>query len=539
VESPSRAAADPDQRKLADLGTLTLRYAFPAAVAVVAIGVGLRFFTTSAAWLDEAISINISKLPISKIPGALRHDGAPPLYYVVLHFWMRLFGTGDVAVRALSGVASVITLPFAFVAGKRLAGRAGGWSALVLLASSPFALSYATSARMYSLMILWSLLLFLALARALEESSRGRLIAVGVLTALILYTHYWGLYFVIVAGLWLLYQGLGLPKSGINGLRPRALKSLRNGGLDRAQIGHLRALAAMFTGSLAFLPWVPSFVFQTLHTGTPWSNPAGPADILGVLGEYSGGGAWGTALGLTLFTLLLLGLFGRSIDGRQVLVQLHMRRRSKPLAFAFFGTLVFAVLCGVIAQAAFVGRYTAVVFPFFILMIGVGATVFADRRVLAVVLAWACLCGMVVGIDSNTSPRTEAVRVAAVINQVASPGDLVVYCPDQLGPDASRLIHVPVQQATFPRETLPDRVNWVDYRKVIEQTNAQQFASDMIARAAGHDLWFVWRDGYPGLDGKCGRVFTWLQDLRSNGQELVQNQPGTYYEHEALTRFPV
>jgi mannosyltransferase len=539
VESPSRAAADPDQRKLADLGTLALRYAFPAAVAVVAIGVGLRFFTTSAAWLDEAISINISKLPISQIPGALRHDGAPPLYYVLLHFWMRLFGTGDFAVRALSGVASVITLPFAFIAGKRLAGRAGGWSALLLLASSPFALSYATSARMYSFMILWSLLLFLALARALEVSNRGRLIAVGAATALILYTHYWGLYFVIVVGLWLLYQGLGLPERGWRGLRPRALKPLRDGGLNRSQSDHLRCLAAMFVGSLTFLPWVPSFVFQTLHTGTPWSNPAGPFDILGVLGEYSGGGGWGTALSLTLFTLLLLGMFGRSIDRRQMLVELHMRRRIKPLAFAFFGTLVFAVLCGVIAQAAFVGRYTAVVFPFFILIIGVGASVFADRRVLAAVLAWTCLCGMVVGIDSNTSPRTEAVRVAAVINQVASPGDLVVYCPDQLGPDASRLIHVPVQQATFPRETLPDRVNWVDYRKVIQQTNAQQFASDMIARAAGHDLWFVWRDGYPGLDGKCGRVYTWLQDLRSNGQELVHNQPGTYYEHEALTRFPV
>jgi mannosyltransferase len=526
-------------RRSTDLGTLALRYAMPVAFIVVAIGVGLRFYTTSAAWLDEAISINISRLPISQIPGALRHDGAPPLYYVLLHFWMGLFGTSDFAVRSLSGVASVITLPFAFIAGKRLAGRAGAWAALLLLATSPFALMYATSARMYSLMILWSLLLFLALARALEVPSRGRLIAVGAATAVILYTHYWGLYLVVVVGLWLLYRGLGLAGQGWGGLRPRTLKHLRNGGVDQLQTNRLRCLAAMFIGSLTFLPWVPSFIFQTLHTGTPWSNPAGPADILGVLGEYSGGGAWGTALGLTLFTLLLLGMFGRSIDGRQVLVELHMRRRIKPIAYAFFGTLVVAVLAGVIAQAAFVGRYTATVFPFFILIIGVGATVFADRRVLAVVLAWTCLCGLVVGIDSNTSPRTEAVLVASVINQEASPGDLVVYCPDQLGPDASRLIHVPVQQATFPRETLPARVNWVDYRKVISETNAQQFAADMIARAAGHDIWFVWRDGYPGLQGKCGNVYTWLQDLRSNGQELVHNQPATYYEHEALTRFPV
>ena len=192
-----------------------------------------------------------------------------------------------------------------------------------------------------------------------------------------------------------------------------------------------------------------------------------------------------------------------------------------------------------IAQAAFVGRYTAVVFPFFILMIGVGATVFADRRVIAVVLAWCCLCGIVVGIDSNTSPRTEAVKVAAVINQVASPGDLVVYCPDQLGPDASRLIHVPVQQATFPRETSArtGQLGRLPQDDRADKCPAVRVGHDRSSR--GHDLWFVWRDGYPGLDGKCGKVFTWLQDLRSNGQELVHNQPTTYYEHEALVRFPV
>ena len=55
-------------------------------------------------WLDETLSVNIARLPLTKIPQALSHDGAPPLYYVLLHFWIRVFGDGDVAVRALADI---------------------------------------------------------------------------------------------------------------------------------------------------------------------------------------------------------------------------------------------------------------------------------------------------------------------------------------------------------------------------------------------------------------------------------------------------
>ena len=58
--------------------------------AFVVIGcAGLVFFsyTRSALWLDEALTVNIARLPLSQLQDALKHDGAPPLYYVLLHFW--------------------------------------------------------------------------------------------------------------------------------------------------------------------------------------------------------------------------------------------------------------------------------------------------------------------------------------------------------------------------------------------------------------------------------------------------------------------
>ena len=73
----------------------------------VAGGVALRFLTRSQLWLDEALSVNIAKVPLGQLPNALRHDGSPPLYYLLLHWWIAVVGAGDVAVRALSAAFAV------------------------------------------------------------------------------------------------------------------------------------------------------------------------------------------------------------------------------------------------------------------------------------------------------------------------------------------------------------------------------------------------------------------------------------------------
>src|SRR3954468_7630871 len=79
-----------------------------AVAGVIAAGVALRFIARSDLWADEVLSVNISRLPISDLRGALRHDGAPPLYYALLHVWMSVFGTGNEAVRSLSGLFGVL-----------------------------------------------------------------------------------------------------------------------------------------------------------------------------------------------------------------------------------------------------------------------------------------------------------------------------------------------------------------------------------------------------------------------------------------------
>ena len=46
-------------------------------------------------WIDEGLSVGIADRPLDDIPGVLRQDGSPPLYYLLLSLWMDVFGSSE------------------------------------------------------------------------------------------------------------------------------------------------------------------------------------------------------------------------------------------------------------------------------------------------------------------------------------------------------------------------------------------------------------------------------------------------------------
>ena len=89
-------------------------------------------------WIDEGLSVGIADRPLGDIPDALRLDGSPPLYYLILHGWMQLAGTTEEAVRSLSLVFALLTVPVGWWAAGSLFGTRAGWMAAVLFATNPF-----------------------------------------------------------------------------------------------------------------------------------------------------------------------------------------------------------------------------------------------------------------------------------------------------------------------------------------------------------------------------------------------------------------
>src|SRR5947207_349623 len=136
-------------------------WAVIGAILVVLIGFSAFIRTryiSGQFWMDEAITTGIASHPLGQIPGLLRHDGSPPLYYFLLHFWIQGFGAGETATHWLSLLFGLLTIPAAFWAGTSLIGRRAGLYAATLFAFAPFLTQYAGETRMYELMGLLGIL---------------------------------------------------------------------------------------------------------------------------------------------------------------------------------------------------------------------------------------------------------------------------------------------------------------------------------------------------------------------------------------------
>ena len=218
-------------------------------------------------WIDEGISVGISSHPVASLPRILRRDGSPPLYYLILHGWIRLFGTSEVALHALSLVFAIAVIPVSFWLARRLFGLAAGWITAVLAATNTYLTTYGHEVRMYTLLVLLSTVACGCFLQAFVFRRRAYLPWFALSLVATLYTHNWGL-----------FLGMGFAVAG--GLcwlkAPDRPAVLRDGVLAFGAVG------------LLYLPWLPTLVYQARHTGAPWSETPVAREAISAVGQVLG-----------------------------------------------------------------------------------------------------------------------------------------------------------------------------------------------------------------------------------------------------------
>jgi len=148
-------------------------------------------------WGDEAFAAVLAQhLPL-EIIAKVAKDTSPPLYYLFLHFWMRLFGTSEIAIRALSFSFFLLTCFFIYLIGKKLFGQKTGILAAALSLVNPFLFHYAFEGRMYALLVLACTA---SIYFYLKKSWFWYIVA----TLAALYTHHFALLVIAVQGIWFL-----------------------------------------------------------------------------------------------------------------------------------------------------------------------------------------------------------------------------------------------------------------------------------------------------------------------------------------------
>jgi mannosyltransferase len=148
---------------------------------------------------DEPFSIYHAQLNVSSIIEHLRNGNNPPLYEIILHFWINLFGISEFSVRFPSFIFSVLTVLYIYKIGKNYFSYQIALISSLLFSFSNYHIAFAHEARVYSLFALlttMSMYFFLVICNK-QKNFKYFLILLSINITL-LYSHYLGFYVIAI-----------------------------------------------------------------------------------------------------------------------------------------------------------------------------------------------------------------------------------------------------------------------------------------------------------------------------------------------------
>lgn len=427
-------------------------------------------------WIDEGLSVGISSHSFLDIPGVLRLDGSPPLYYMVLHVWMAVFGDGQATTHVLSLCFSLAAIPVAYWAGAGTFGRRAGAFAAILAAINPFLTYYAQETRMYALVSLLALLVAASIVRVFVFRRRAFIPLFSASLVALMYTHNWGLFLAV-------------------GTAIALVPALRAAPDRRAFLKDV--VIAYGAVAIVYAPWLPTLAFQAAHTGAPWSERPSVGDVFGPISNMLGGETVPLAL------LLAGGAGLATLVGSHVTLPAVRIGSAASEADTVRRTAVWVLitlpLAGLLVawtasqlSPAFTGRYFAVFVGPTLLLAGIGLASAGRLGIITLLI----ICALWWDPRTGAIERKSDVRVvAAKIKADVYPGDLVV----SIHPEQTPVLHY----------YLPDGLRYADAISMVQDP-----------------LVFDWRDALTRLqDAKPSRVLaSYVSSLRP-GQTLVLVSP--------------
>jgi uncharacterized membrane protein len=328
------------------------------ALLLIVVGAAFRFYALDhqSLWNDELFSLHVANLSLSKISGQLEQsDVHPPLYFALLHFLVKWFGTNEWALRFLSALFGSLTVGAVFLATRELFSEESAMWASLLCLIAPFHIAYSQEARPYALAGFLCVLSLFALHEAwVRKQSRYYTLYI-LATAAALYTHHWVIFLFSTQTVFIVTDGLVRRES----LRLPLLTCL--------------AIAVLY------IPLAGTVLHQTERVNASpwfWSEPASLNHLLWTALAFSGGyfklasSVFESPLGVKI----IVGTVSLSLLGLTAWVARKQDARASHIVLvSIFGTLAIAFAVSIFRPEAYLWyRYPVIIFPLFCIALGVG-----------------------------------------------------------------------------------------------------------------------------------------------------------------------
>ena len=335
---------------------------------ICCVGFFLRFYDLGGEsyWFDEKMSLYFSQQNLVSIFNPPPYEiQIPPLYYVLLHFWIGLLGTSELAVRSLSAIFGSLSILAIYKLGKYLFNVKIAIYSSLILAVSIFQIYFSQEARMYSLLTLTTLISIFFFLKSLNENRLRFWVSYIIVSILMLYSHFYGIFILIFQFFYLVFyyrNKTGYAKNGF---------------------------IAFFLVILGFVPWVIK-IFETTpyilegYSAIAWIPEPNIIVILETILIFCNS----SVISLLVFGYSTTGIF--KLDGvKKYFNRSSFFERLKRIKTGFFDPqkfsinfclfwmaipIILSLLISLIFQPIYIPKYLILVSPAFYLLVSKGLT---------------------------------------------------------------------------------------------------------------------------------------------------------------------
>lgn len=374
------------------------------------------FISSNSLAGDEPFSVYHAQMNITSIINLLSEGNNPPLYEIILHFWIKIFNISEFSVRIPSLIFSCLTLIYIYKIGlKYLNNRIAFYSSFVFIFSN-YHILFAHEARVYAFLgmitaismyyfigIIYDFKIFSEVNKknAFNFKETSKYLILGVVNTLIIYSHYFGFFILIVQIIFLLLN------------LQIIIKLWKN------------LLISFTITALLYLPNILVFFNRFIESsgGTWVQPPEGLECVYNMLWKFSNA---------PLVTVCIISLFVFSI----VKYITHFKKQLNNIYYSFVIFWFVFIFCFMFIVSfwipMFLDRYlmpAAIGFP---LVVGISVDYLIKKTKYNLIIPFVITLLFISTVKPDITNKSDVKEIVAKIKNLKTSSTIVYLCPDWL-----------------------------------------------------------------------------------------------------------
>lgn len=174
-------------------------FIFPALLVLLNFFLKSIFISSGDISGDEPFTIYYSQVDFGTLFAMLKTENNPPFFFLLLHFWIKLFGITAISVRFLPLLFSTVTVLFIYKTGLKFFNLRVAIVTSLLFTFSSYQIFFAHEARVYSLFaLLTSISMYSFLSLLNDKANRKYSILLVLCNTLLIYSHFFGFFVLLI-----------------------------------------------------------------------------------------------------------------------------------------------------------------------------------------------------------------------------------------------------------------------------------------------------------------------------------------------------